>query len=84
MSLALAPVVLRRALRIRLWIPLIAVWIILAPFALVLGPIAMIVAGAYGLNPFAGAWTIGGVLVGLHGVRVEIESPHASIRIHLL
>ncbi|WP_297514587.1 hypothetical protein [uncultured Caulobacter sp.] len=74
----------RRRATVRLWLPLTPLWLVLAPFALVLAPLALLVPACRGLNPCRAAWIVGGVLLGLSGTEVQVDSPAALVRVRIL
>jgi hypothetical protein len=69
---------------LRLWLPLILLWLLLAPLILLVLPLAILIALVLGMNPFpliAGAWR---VLSATRGVRVDVDSPDATVFVHLI
>ncbi|HUZ13386.1 MAG TPA: hypothetical protein VMU93_11095 [Caulobacteraceae bacterium] len=78
----------RRAVRVRLWLPLTPLFAVLAPLAL-LGallatPLLTLVPAARGASPLRAAWRIGALLLLLSGIFVEVDSPKAVVRIHVV
>ena len=69
--------------RVSLWLPLILFWILLAPFAVLLIPMAMVYAAIRGMNPLKAILAIGRLLWALGGLRIEVESPNASVLIRM-
>jgi hypothetical protein len=68
---------------ISLWVPLFLLWLLLLPFAAVLTPVFVIVCLAVGVDPFsalASAWRIVSSLCGTH---VEVDSPSATVFVHV-
>ncbi|HXC57395.1 MAG TPA: hypothetical protein VNU97_18995 [Rhizomicrobium sp.] len=82
--LAIVHVLPRRMHRgIRLWVPLFLVWLLLAPFVLVLLPVYFVVCAVVDIAPFRTLGTIFAVLGSLNGTHVEVDSPAASVFIHV-
>jgi hypothetical protein len=74
----------RRPRNIRLWLPLFLIWLVLLPFALLLAPFLLLALAVMGRRPiaiFAGAL---GLLTALSGTRIEVNSPQASVFIHVV
>ncbi len=69
---------------IRLWLPLTLLWIILAPFALVAAPALALAPGTRRLSPIRAALGAGRLLLALSGTLIEVDSPAAVIRIHIV
>ena len=67
---------------IRLWLPLTLLWIVLAPFALVAAPALMLAPGRP--SPYRTVWAVGRLLLALSGTLIDVESPAAVIRIHIV
>ena len=68
---------------IRLWVPLFLVWLLLLPFLIVLLPVYFVVCAVMDIAPFG---TLGAVLMllgSLNGTHVEVDSPTASVFIHV-
>jgi len=68
---------------IRLWVPLFLVWLLLLPFVLVLLPVYFVVCAVMDIAPFATLGAFFAVLGSLGGTHVEVESPDASVFIHV-
>jgi hypothetical protein len=68
---------------IRLWVPVFLVWILLLPFLLVLLPVFFIVCAVIDIDPFKTLGAFFAVLISLNGTHVEVESPDASVFIHV-
>jgi hypothetical protein len=68
---------------IRLWVPLFLVWLLLLPFVLVLLPVYFVVCAVVDIAPFKTLGGIISVLGSLNGTHVEVESPTASVFIHV-
>ena len=69
---------------IRLWLPLTPLWLLLAPFALVAAPALTLTPATRRLSPFRTAWAVGRLLLALSGSLIEVDSPAAVVRIHIL
>jgi len=69
---------------IRLWLPLTPLWIILAPFALLVSPALTLAPATRRMPPFRAAWAVGRLLLALSGTLIEVDSPAAVVRIHVL
>ena len=82
--LAIIHILPRRAHRgLRLWVPLFLVWLLLLPFILVLLPLYFVVCAVADIAPFKTLGAIFAVLGSLGGTHVEVESPTASVFIHV-
>ncbi len=68
---------------IRLWVPVFLIWILLLPFLLVLLPVYFIVCAAIDIHPFRTLAAFFAVLASLGGTHVEVDSPDASVFIHV-
>jgi hypothetical protein len=79
----MAPLEPRRVV-IRLWLPLTPLWLVLAPFALVAAPALRLTPRTRRLPALRSAWTVGRLLLALSGTQVEVDTPAAFIRIHIL
>jgi hypothetical protein len=64
-------------------VPLFVIWLLLLPFALVLLPVYFVVCAAMDIAPFATLGAFLAVLGSLNGTHVEIDSPDASLFIHV-
>ncbi len=69
---------------VRLWLPLTPLWIVLAPFALVAAPALRFSPATRGVSPFRTVWAVGRLLFALSGTLIDIDSPAAIVRIHIL
>ena len=69
---------------IRLWLPLTPLWLILAPFALLVSPALTLAPATRRMSPFRAAWAVGRRLLALSGTLIEVDSPAAVVRIHVL
>lgn len=70
---------------------LIRPWLPLKPLVALLSPLAMLAARLLDLHPagrrlrpIRAAWALGGLLLSLSGTHIDVDSPRASIRIHIL
>ena len=68
---------------IRLWVPLFQVWLLLLPFLLVLLPVYFVVCAVIDVHPFKTLGAFFAVLGSLNGTHVEVDSPQASVFIHV-
>ena len=68
---------------IRLWVPLFLVWLLLLPFVLVLLPVFFVVCAVIDIAPFRTLGAVCAVLGSLNGTHVEVDSPDASVFIHV-
>ena len=73
----------RRPRRVRLWLPLFLIWLVLLPFALLLAPFLMLALAVMGRRPVAIVAGVLGLLAALSGTRIEVNSPQASVFIHV-
>ena len=75
-----------RRVQLRLWLPLTPLFVLLSPFALLLAPFAWIAIprGQRPPNPYAAAIALGGVLLALGGLKVDIDARAARILIVIL
>jgi len=69
---------------IRLWLPLTPLWLILAPFALLVSPALTLAPATRRMSPFRAAWAVGRLLLALSGTQIEVDSPAALVRIHIV
>jgi len=70
--------------RIGFWTPLFLVWMLLLPLAILLSPLLIVMCLAMRLNPVRAAGALAGVLCGLSGARVEVESPGATVLVRIV
>ena len=68
---------------IRLWVPLFLIWLLLLPFLLVLLPVYFVVCAVIDIDPFKTLGAFFAVLGSLNGTHVEVDSPSASLFIHV-
>jgi hypothetical protein len=68
---------------IRLWVPLFLIWLLLLPFLLVLLPVYFVVCAVIDVHPFKTLGAFFSVLGSLNGTHVEVDSPQASVFIHV-
>ena len=73
----------RRRVRLGLWLPLTPVFLLLAPIVLVGSPLALFTRGGRRIAPWRAAWALGGLLLSLSGLRMEVETPAARIDIRI-
>ena len=71
-------------MRVRLWLPLTPLFMLLSPFALLLALIAFLPARLFGVNAFAVAWAVGGLLLSLGGTLVEADDAAATVRVKIV
>jgi hypothetical protein len=71
----------RRALR--LWVPLFLVWLILLPFALILLPVYFVMCAVMDIAPFRTLSAFFGLLGAMGGTHIEVDSPDASVFVHI-
>ena len=70
--------------RLALWLPITAIVPLLAPFALILLPLLYALPRRRLPDPPRLFWRLAGLLLSLGGTSVEIQSPRAHVRIHLV
>jgi len=70
--------------RIGFWAPLFLLWLLLAPAAVVLSPLLIVMCLAWRVDPARAAGALAGVLCGLSGVRVEVESPGTRVQVRIV
>jgi hypothetical protein len=76
--------VVKRRVRVRLWLPLTAFFLLLAPFAFLLAPLIWLCTPpGYRTRPFATAIGIGRVLLSLGGTVVHVDAPDALVSIRI-
>jgi len=68
---------------IRLWVPLFLVWLLLVPFVIVLLPVYFVVCAVEDIDAFRTLGAVFAVLGSLNGTHVEVDSPSASVFIHV-
>lgn len=68
---------------LRLWLPLFLVWLLVAPFFVLLLPLILLGLALARLNPFRALAALFGLLAGLTGTQVEVDSPGAVINIRV-
>jgi len=68
---------------IRLWVPLFLIWLLLLPFLLVLLPVYFVVCAVVDIDPFKTLGAFVAILGNLNGTHVEVDSPQASVFIHV-
>jgi hypothetical protein len=80
------PIAEPRRVKLRLWLPLTPLFFLLSPFALLFAPFAWIAIpkGQRPPNPYTAAIALGGVLLALGGLKVDIDTRHARVLIVIL
>ena len=68
---------------IRLWVPVFLIWILLLPFLLVLLPVFFVVCAVIDIHPFKALGAFFAILTSLNGTHIEVDSPDASVFIHV-
>ncbi|MBS0473454.1 MAG: hypothetical protein JSR60_20460 [Proteobacteria bacterium] len=68
---------------LRLWVPLFLVWLLLLPFAVVLLPLYFVMCAVMDIAPFRTLGAFFAVLGSVAGTHVEVDSPDASVFIHV-
>ena len=79
--LHILPSASRRGLR--LWVPLLLIWILLLPFLLVLLPVYFVACAVLDLRPFKTLGAFFMVLGSLGGTHLEVDTPSASVFVHI-
>ena len=69
---------------LRLHVPLFLLWLLLLPFALVVLPVAFVALLALDLDPVLVFGALGGLIAAISGTHIEVESPTASVFIHVV
>jgi len=67
----------------RIWAPLILAWVLLAPVAVALSPFACVACALRGRDPIQTFAAVLGVIAGLSGLVVEVDSPAARVLIRV-
>lgn len=70
--------------RLGFWAPLFLLWMLLLPLAIVLSPLLAGICLALRLNPARASEAVAGVLCGLAGAHVEVESPRATVLVRII
>jgi hypothetical protein len=69
---------------VNLWLPLTPLWVLLAPFALLFAPLMWLAPGKYRVRrPYRAALAIGGLLFAASGLKIDVDTPDAVIRIRI-
>ena len=68
---------------LRLWVPLLLIWIVLLPVLLVLLPVYFMACAKLDLHPFKTLGALFMVLGSLSGRHLEVDSPSASVFVHI-
>jgi hypothetical protein len=74
----------RGPVTIRLWIPLTPLLGLMSPFVMLASPFARLGRRTRHVPTVRAAWALGAVLMSLSGTSVNVETPRATIRIHIL
>jgi hypothetical protein len=69
--------------RVSLWLPTSLIFVLLAPFAVLLTPLLFLLPRPYRPSPSA-VVILGEALLSLSGTHVEVDTPAARVRLHLL
>lgn len=73
----------RGPVTIRLWIPLTPLLGLLSPLVMLASPLARLGRRTRHVPTVRAAWALGAVLMSLSGTSVNVETPRATIRIHI-
>jgi hypothetical protein len=73
----------RRPFTLRLWLPVSIPLLLLAPFAALALPVLWLVAPLGRRNWAPALFSIGAVLMALHGTRVEVRASHLNLSLEL-
>ena len=68
---------------IRLWAPIFLLWILMIPIAILLAIPLLIVCLIRGVSPIESSVAIAGIIGGLAGTRVEVDSPTATVLVRI-
>ena len=68
---------------IRLWAPIFLLWILMIPIAILLAIPLLIICLLGRVSPIAGVAAIGGLICGLTGTQVEVDSPGATVLVRI-
>jgi len=68
---------------VSLWVPLFLIWLLLLPFAIVLAPVFVIVCLAINVDPFQAIATVWRLFASFAGTHVEVDSPSATVFVHV-
>ncbi|MBW8816303.1 MAG: hypothetical protein JF588_23030 [Caulobacterales bacterium] len=72
-----------RRVRVGLWLPTTVLFALLAPFALMLLPLLYLVPRRFLPDPAGALFGLGRLLLSLSGMRVEVDTPAAYVRLRL-
>ncbi len=72
-----------RSHRLALWLPLTPLFVLLAPVVLIGSPLALLTRAGRRMAPWRAAWRVGAVLIGLSGLRIEVQNATVHIRIRI-
>ncbi len=73
----------RGPVTIRLWIPLTPLLALVSPVVMLASPFARLGPRGRRVPTVRAAWALGAVLMSLSGTAVSVETPRATIRIHI-
>jgi len=68
---------------VNLWVPLFLVWLLALPFAIALLPVFVIICLAVGVDPFAALASGWSLVAAFCGTHVEVDSPNATVLVHV-
>jgi hypothetical protein len=68
---------------LNLWVPLFLLWLLLLPFAVVLLPVFVIVCLAVDVDPLQALATCWRMIAAFCGTHVEVDSPNATVLVHV-
>jgi hypothetical protein len=69
--------------RFRLWVPLLLIWILLLPCLILLLPVYLVACAVLDLRPFKTLGALFMVLGSLGGTHLEVDTPSASVLVHI-
>jgi len=67
----------------RLWVPLLLIWLLLLPFLFGLLPVYCVTCAVLEVRPFKALGAVFAVLGSIGGTYLEIDSPRASVFVHI-
>lgn len=73
----------RRPFTLRLWLPVSILFLLLAPFAALALPVLWLAAPLGRRNWAPALFSIGAVLMALHGTRIEVRASHVNLNLEL-
>jgi hypothetical protein len=71
----------RRSVQVRAPLSLL-VWLLLVPLAVLVSPLVFVVSLFWRLNPFTAVAVLFGLTVALGGVRIDVETPGARVKLY--